>query len=80
MVAGHAVDSGLCEARSAEDVAAADDNGDPYTGLANFRNLTGDPANDGRIDTKILTTQQRFAAELQKYALVCGFSHPSPVA
>jgi hypothetical protein len=76
VITGYPVYSGLCQAGTPEYIAATNDDGNLYTGFANFKNLAGNPANDDRIYAIVFSTQQSFSAEFQKDTLVDGFIHP----
>ena len=66
MVAGDTVDSGFSEAGAAENVAAANDDGNFDPELGNITDFYGDPVNDDRVNAVVFLAQQRFAAEFQK--------------
>ena len=66
MVGGDAVHAGPGEARAAEDVAAADDDGDLDVAGQHVADLAGDALQDGRIDAVVGGAEQRLAADLEQ--------------
>jgi len=80
MIAGNTINTGLGKTGTPEDIAATNDDSYLNAGIEYFLDLSGDPANDDRVNAIILTTQQCFTAEFQKNTLIARISHPSPVA
>ena len=70
MIAGDAIHAGARETRAAEDVAAADDDGDLRAHLDELLQLARDALDHGRVDTVIALPHQRLARELHEHAFV----------
>ena len=66
VVGGDAVHAGARQARAAEDVAAADDDGDLHAHLDDVLQLAGDALDDRRIDAVVAVAQQGLARELHE--------------
>ena len=66
VVGGDAVHAGPREARAAEDVAAADDDGDLDVAGHDVPDLAGDALQDGRVDAVVGGAEQRLAADLEQ--------------
>ncbi len=77
VVAGDAVHAGAREARAAEDVAAADDDGDLHAHRVDLADLAGDALEHRRVDAVVRDAHQGFAAQLHQDAPVarCVLGH-----
>ena len=77
VIAGHAIHAGTGKAGAAEDVAAADDNGDLDTAFPRRRDFTGDALDGPGLDPVIQFAHQRLTAQFQQYATVwkLGVTH-----
>jgi len=70
MVGGDAVHVDGLLGDAAEEVAAADDDGDLATGTGDLGNLIGDRADEDGIDAEAAARGQGFSRELEEYTLI----------
>ena len=70
VIAGHAVESRLRQARAAEDVAATDHAGHLHAGLLDLEHFARDALDHRGIDAEVGPAEQRLARELDQDAFV----------
>ena len=77
VVGGHAVHAGARQARTAKDIAPADDHGDLHFHLPDILQLASDALDDGRVDAVVGVAHQGLPRELHQDPRVrrLGFGH-----